>query len=43
MRTDAHMHNMSFSFQDQDRFSQEWVLRKDGKELPHRLEFALVK
>jgi len=22
-RTDAHMHNMSFSFQDQDHFSQE--------------------
>ena len=42
-RTDAHMHNMSFSFQDQDQFSQEWVLSKDGKELPHRLEFALVK
>jgi hypothetical protein len=40
-RTDAHMHNMSFSFQD--HFSQEWVLSKDGKELTHRLEFARVK
>jgi hypothetical protein len=36
------MHNMSFSFQDRNHFSQEWVLGKDGKELPHRLEFALV-
>ncbi len=42
-RTDAHMHNMSFSFRDQNHFSQEWVLSKDGKELPHRLEFAHVK
>jgi len=42
-RTDAHMHNMSFSFQDQDHFTQEWVLSKDGKELPRRLEFARVK
>jgi hypothetical protein len=42
-RTDAHRHNISFSFQDRNHFSQEWVLGKDGKELPHRLEFALVK
>jgi hypothetical protein len=42
-RTDAHMHNMSLSFQDPDHFSQGWVLSKDGKELPHRLEFAHVK
>ena len=41
--TDAHMHNMSFTFQDQDHFTQEWVLSKDGKELPHRFEFARVK
>ncbi len=31
------------SFQGQDYFSQEGVLNKDGKELPHRLEFARVK
>ena len=41
--TDAHMHNMSFTFQDQDHFTQEWVLSKDGKEIPHRFEFARVK
>lgn len=38
--TDAHMHNMSFRFQD--RFSQEWVLNKDGKERPYRLKFVCV-
>ncbi len=40
---DTDMHNISLSFQDQDHFTQEWVLTKDGKELPHRLEFARVK
>lgn len=37
------MHNTPFGFQDHDLFTQEWVLSKDGKELPHRLEFAHVK
>ena len=41
--TDAHMHKVSFTFQDQDHFTQEWVLSKDGKELPHRFEFSRVK
>jgi hypothetical protein len=41
--TDAHMHKMSFIFQDEDHFTQEWVLSKDGKELLHRFEFARVK
>jgi hypothetical protein len=41
--TDTHMHNMSLRFQDQDHFTQEWVVSNDGKELPHRLEFAPVK
>lgn len=41
--TDAHMHKVSFTFQDQDHFTQEWMLSKDGKELPHRFEFARVK
>ena len=41
--TDAHMHKVSFNFQDQDHFTQEWMLRKDGKELPHRFEFTRVK
>ncbi len=41
--TDAHMHKVSFNFQDQDHFTQEWMLSKDGKELPHRFEFTRVK
>jgi hypothetical protein len=40
---DAHMHKVSFTFQDQDHFTQEWMLSKNGKELPHRFEFARVK
>jgi hypothetical protein len=31
------------SLQDQDHFSREWVLNKDGKELPHRFEFTRAK
>ncbi len=41
--TDAHMYKVSFTFQDQDHFTQEWMLSKDGRELPHRFEFARVK
>lgn len=41
--TDAHMRKVSFNFQDQDHFTQEWMLSKDGKELPHRFEFTRVK
>jgi hypothetical protein len=31
--TDPHMHKISVTFQDQDHFTQEWMLGKDGKEL----------
>jgi hypothetical protein len=41
--TDPHMQKVSFTFQDQDHFTQEWILSKDGKELPQRFEFARVK
>ena len=41
--TDAHMRKVSFTFQDQDHFTQEWMLSKDGKELPHRFEYSRVK
>ena len=41
--TDPHMHKVSFIFQDQDHFTQEWVLSKDGKEIPLRFECARVK
>ncbi len=40
---DAHMHKVSFTFQDQDHFTQEWMLSKDGKELPHRFEYTRAK
>ena len=41
--TDPHMHKVSFIFQDQDHFTQEWMLSKDGKELPHRFEYTRAK
>ncbi|MDZ4853357.1 MAG: hypothetical protein SGJ26_00595 [Nitrospirota bacterium] len=41
--TDPHMHKVSFTFQDQDHFTQEWILNKDGKEVPHQFEFAREK
>lgn len=41
--TDPHMHKVSFTFQDQDHFTQEWILSKDGKEVPHRFEWAREK
>jgi len=41
--TDAHMHKVSFTFQDQDHFTQEWMLSKDGKALPHRFEYTRAK
>jgi hypothetical protein len=41
--TDPHMHKISFTFQDQDHFTQEWMLSKDGKELPHRFEYTRAK
>ena len=41
--TDPHMHKVSFIFQDQNHFTQEWILSKDGKEVPHRFEFAREK
>jgi len=41
--TDPHMRKVSFIVQDQDHFTQEWMLSKDGKELPQRFEFSRVK
>jgi hypothetical protein len=41
--TGPHMHKVSFTFQDQDHFTQEWMLSKDGKELPHRFEYTRAK
>jgi hypothetical protein len=41
--TDPHMYKVSFTFQDPDHFTQEWMLSKDGKEVPHRFEFTRAK
>jgi hypothetical protein len=40
---DAHMRKVSFTFQDQDHFTQEWMLSKNGKEVPQRFEFTRAK
>ncbi|MGH7207061.1 MAG: hypothetical protein ACREI2_12730 [Nitrospiraceae bacterium] len=32
--TDSHMHKVIFTVRDHDHFTQEWVLSKDGKEMP---------
>jgi hypothetical protein len=32
--TSPHMHKVTFTVQDKDHFTQEWVLSKDGKEMP---------
>ena len=41
--TDPHMRKESFTFQDPDHFTQEWMLSKNGKEVPHRFEWAREK
>jgi len=37
--TDPHMHKVTFTVQDNDHFTQEWVLSKDGKEMPKAFTF----
>ncbi len=32
--TDGHMHKLSFSFADNNNFSQTWTWAEDGKEMP---------
>lgn len=41
--TDPHMHKVNFAFQDHDHFTQEWVLSKDGNEMPHTFTFERKK
>lgn len=41
--TDAHMHRVTFEFKDHDRFTQTWVLAKDGKETAHTFTFDRLK
>ena len=32
--TDAHMHSLAFTFQDNDHFTQEWSMQHEGKDMP---------
>lgn len=36
---DPHMHKVIFTVQDNDHFTQEWVLSKEGKEMPMAFTF----
>ena len=38
--TAPHMHKVTFTVQDKDHFTQEWVLSKDGKEVPMVFTFV---
>lgn len=40
---DAHMDAVKFTFVDADHFSQEWTMKKDGKEQPMVLRFERSK
>ncbi|TLY16299.1 MAG: hypothetical protein E6K69_04320 [Nitrospirae bacterium] len=41
--TTPHMHKVTFTVQDKDHFTQEWVLSKDGKEMPMVFTFERKK
>ena len=41
--TSPHMHKVTFTVQDKDHFAQEWVLSKDGKEMPMVFTFERKK
>ena len=32
--TDAHMHSLAFTFQDNDHITQDWSMHHEGKEMP---------
>jgi hypothetical protein len=40
---DPHMHRRTFTFKDQEHFSQEWVLLANGKENPVASNFERAK
>ena len=40
---DPHMHRVTYEFTDKNHFTQTWVLRKDGQEMPHKFDFTRVK
>ena len=41
--TAPHMHKVTFTVQDKDHFTQEWVLSQDGKEMPMVFTFERKK
>jgi hypothetical protein len=41
--SDGHMHKLTFTFQDKDHFTQEWVMSHDGKEMPVTFNFERKK
>ena len=38
-----HMHNLTVTFGDADHFSQEWMLRNEGKDSPKIFKFERTK
>ncbi len=42
-KDEAHMHKLTFTFKDDDHFSQEWVLLAGGKENAEVFNFERVK
>ncbi|HEV3458969.1 MAG TPA: hypothetical protein VHG32_20655 [Thermoanaerobaculia bacterium] len=42
-QNDAHMHGLKLTFADADHFSQTWVMKKDGKEIPLTFNFERSK
>ena len=42
-KDDAHMHRLAFRFQDADHFSQEWLMKGAGKDMPVTFNFTRTK
>jgi hypothetical protein len=40
---DAHMHGLKVTFADRDHFSQEWTMKKDGKDVADTFKFERTK
>ena len=42
-KDDGHMHKLTFTFKDDDHFSQEWVMLAKGKENPVVMNYERVR
>ena len=40
---EAHMHGLKITFADRDHFSQEWTMKKDGKDIADTFKFERTK